>query len=469
MREADPAVLQIGILPAVWIRALGLAAALLAVLVFWMQRYQILLLFGWRYTDEDQALLAFVLRELQAGAVHAPTFYGQSYGNWIESAVAALFTPASVSPMFTLPIATQLLSWLPFAALAFVEWRAGRRLVATVLLWLPCLMPNRVDLLLSLPRAWLPGVSLAMLGATLLRTRPLPLGAVMVCAVTLNSAAGLLVLPVLVEAVLRKRRDAGFLKRLALGLALGCLHPLALRVFDAMHPGWSIHRSPTWAWSASRLLEGFSTLGLPIGALLLPTVLIIAAALVAGRLKGPALAALAIVTMATALSMGLEKVWDGQPSVFFPQERAYLALPYVGAWLLWLALAAMRWTPPVTRRAAAGGGVALLLLVGVLITREVARPELVRAELGPSGSSTVKPREVIDLMRVCSVTDSEARQKGARWVVFSNDRTAAYACGAQWYGVRETIFPYYERRQWLLTRMVTDYKPAEALWYPPLP
>ena len=115
------------------IRALGIAAALLAVLAFWLQRSHILLLFGWRYTDEDQVLLAFVLRELQAGAVHAPTFYGQSYGNWIESAVAALFTPASVSPMLTLPVATQLLFWLPFAALALVEWRAGRRLVANVL------------------------------------------------------------------------------------------------------------------------------------------------------------------------------------------------------------------------------------------------------------------------------------------------------------------------------------------------
>jgi len=469
MREAHPPVPLIGILPAVGIRALSIAAALLAVLLFWMQRYHILLLFGWRYTDEDQALLAFIVREVQAGAVHAPTFYGQSYGNWIESAVAALFTPHSASPMLTLPVATQLLYWLPFAAPAFLEWRAGRRLVANVLLWLPCLMPNRVDLLFSLPRAWLPGVSLAMLGATLLRSRPLPLGAVMVCAVTLNSAAGLLVLPVLAEAVLRERRDAAFLKRLALGLAVGGLHPLALRVFDAMHPGWAIHQSPTWGWSASRLLEGFSTLGLPLGALLSPTVLIIAVALVAGRLTRPALGALSLVIMATAVSMGLEKVWDGQRSVFFPQERAYLALPYVGTWLLWLALAEMRWTPPATHRAAAGGGVALLVLVSVLVARETARHELVRAELETSATATVKPRDVVELLRICSATEAEAREKNARWVVFRDDRTAAYACGAQWYGVRETVFPYYERRQWLLARMAADYKPAEAVWYPPLP
>ena len=203
------------------IRALGHASALLAVLTYWLQRYQVLLLFGWRYTDEDQALLAFILKDVQAGAVHAPTFYGQSYGNWIESAVAALFTPASVSPMFTLPIATQLLFWLPFAALGLIEWRAGRRLGACVLLWLPCLMPHRADLLFALPRAWLPGVSLAMLGATLLRSRPLLLGAIMVCAVTLNSAAGLLAVPVLVEAVLRERHQFRFLGRLVCGLALG--------------------------------------------------------------------------------------------------------------------------------------------------------------------------------------------------------------------------------------------------------
>ena len=450
-------------------RLLATTSALLAVTTFWLQRTHVLLLFGWRYTDEDQALLAYIVRDVQAFAVRAPTFYGQSYGNWIESAVAALFTPASVSPMFTLPIATQLLYWLPFAALGLVEWRAGRRLASIVLLWLPCLMPNRVDLLYSMPRAWLPGISVAMLGATLLRSRPLPLGASMVCAFTLNSAAGLLVLPVLMEAVLRERRNTTFLKQLALGLAAGSLHPLAIQVFDALHPGWSIHGSPTWDWSVSRLLEGLSTAGLPLGTMRSPTVLIIAAALVAGRLRRPALAALICATMATALSMGMEKVWDAQPSVFFPHERAYLALPFVGTWLLWLALAHMRWRLPVTRSAAAGWSVALVLLLGVLLVKETTRPDLVRAELGPSGSSTVKPREVVELLRVCAVTDIDARQKGARWVVFSDDRTAAYACGAQWYGLRDTVFPYYERRQWVLTRMTADYRPNEALWYPPLP
>jgi hypothetical protein len=67
------------------------------------------------------------------------------------------------------------------------------------------------------------------------------------------------------------------------------------------------------------------------------------------------------------------------------------------------------------------------------------------------------------------VSEAEARQKGVRWVVFSDDRAAAYACGAEWYGVRETMFPYYERRQWLLTRLMANYKSADALWYPPLP
>lgn len=451
------------------IRALGIASALLAVLLFWLQRFQVLLLFGWRYTDEDQAMLAFILKDVQAGAVHAPTFYGQSYGNWIEAAVAALFTPDSVSPTFTLPVATQLLFWLPFAALGFAEWRAGRRLTACVMLWLPCLMPNRVDLLYSLPRAWLPGVSLAMLGATLLRTRPLALGAMMVAAFTLNSAAGLLVVPVLTEAVLRQRHQYRFLGHLGLGLALGGLHPLALRVFDALHPGWSIHGSPTWAWSIERLIDGISSLGLPTGALLVPTVLLIAAALVVGRLGRPAWAALAVGVAATVLSLGLEKVWDSQPSVFFPHERAYLALPYVGTWLLWLALADLRWRLPATRGVAAGAGLGLLLLVSILVVSGTRRPELVRVELTQSANAGVRPRLVTDIMRICSLTDAEAQRKGAKWVVFSDDRTAAYACGALWYGKRLTVFPYYERRQWLLTRMTADYSPAEALWYPPLP
>lgn len=445
-------------------RRLVMTSALLAVLLFWMQRYQILLLFGWRYTDEDQALLAFILRDVQSGTVHAPTFYGQGYGNWIESAIAALFTPAAVSPLTTLPLATQLLFWLPFAALASAEWRAGRLLVANVLLWVPCLMPDRADLLFSIPRAWLPGISLAMMGATLLRTRPLALGAVMVCAVTLNSAAGLLVLPVLIEAVGRERHDRPFLTRLGLGLALGTLHPIALRTFDLRHPGWNIHPSPSWDWSVARLIEGISTLGLPIGVMLWPTALLFAAALLCGRLSSPARTALAAFTAALVLSLGFEKVWDGRPSVFFPHERAYLALPYVGAWALWLSLSRPRWTPPASAPALAGGTLALLLLAIVLTTDEVARPDSVREELGRSEGSVVAPRRVVDLLRVCAVADAEARKTDAAWVVFRHDRAAAYACGALWHGRIETLHPSYERRQWLLAR----FRPERVLWQPPL-
>lgn len=447
------------------LRVLATAAAVLAVLVFWVQRYRVLLLFGWRYTDEDQALLAYIVREVQAGAVKAPTFYGQSYGNWIESAVAALFTPASVSPLFTLPIATQFLCWLPFGLLGYVEWRAGRRLVASVMLWLPCLMPNRADLLYSMPRAWMPGISLAMIGAVLLRTRPLALGALMVCAVTLNSAAGLLALPVLIEAVLRERRNFRFLGRLGGGLVLGGLHPLALRLFDATHPGWSIHPSPTWAWSPTRLLEGVSTVGSPLGALLVPTVLLVALALVVGRLRGPALAALIAAVVATVLSFGLEKVWDGRPSVFFPHERAYLALPFVGAWLLWLSLGRPRWAFPVTRRTMTGGGAVFLVMVTGLVSRETRRPALVAAEMKQSTPSVVNPRAIADLLPLCAVTGDQARREGRLWVVFRDDRAAAYACAAEFYGQADTLYWHYERRQWLLAR----FRPEQSLWYPAFP
>lgn len=446
-------------------RVLATAAAVLAVLLFWVQRYHVLLLFGWQYTDEDQALLAYIVREVQAGAVKAPTFYGQSYGNWIESAVAALFTPGSVSPLFTLPIATQLLCWLPFGLLGYVEWRAGRGLVASVMLWLPCLMPNRADLLYSMPRAWVPGISLAMIGATLLRTRPLALGALMVCAVTLNSAAGVLALPVLIEAVLRERHHVRFLGRLAVGLALGGLHPLALRLFDASHPGWAIHPSPSWAWSGARLIEGISTPGLPLGTLLVPSVLLVVVAVVAGRLRGSALAAWFAAVVATLVSFGLEKVWDGRPSVFFPHERAYLALPFVGAWLLWLSLSQLRWAVPVTRRTMVGGGVALLLIATGLVARETRRPALVAAEMRQSTPSIVNPRKVSDLLRICTVTGDLARQQRRQWVVFREDRAAAYACAAELYGQADTLYWRYERRQWLLAR----FHPDQSLWFPALP
>jgi len=62
----------------------------------------------------------------------------------------------------------------------------------------------------------------------------------------------------------------------------------------------------------------------------------------------------------------------------------------------------------------------------------------------------------------CDALGALAASSGADWVVFVHDRTAAYACGAQWYddGLR-TVFPEYDRRTWDLVGAATV--PATAI------
>ncbi len=437
-----------------------IVSAVLAGCAFWYQRLRVLQEFGWKFTDEDQSLLAFTLRELQSGSLHSPTFYGQSYGNWIESAIGALFTPASVSPSLTLPIATQLLFWLPFAGLAWKEWKAGRAIVAKALLWIPCFLPHRADLLFSLPRAWLPGISLAMLGATLLRSRPLWLGASQVCAFTLNSAAALMTLPVLVEALMRNRHDRAWIRRLIGGAALGCLHPLGTWIFDSLHPGWSIHPSPGWNWSAERTVQGLQNLDGLAGSMLPLSIALLGAAIFVGRLQAPARWAIGVLVCAMIGTLGLEKIWDGSSSVFFPHERAFVALPFAGCWFFWLSLEQSDWKPASAREAARKNTFGLVLLLGALLAKESLRTEAIEFEIARSSASVVAPRRVDELQEICQHAEARALAARVHWVVFAQDRAAAYACAAIWNGRLETIHPPYERRQWLLGR----YERANSIW-----
>jgi hypothetical protein len=110
------------------------------------------------------------------------------------------------------------------------------------------------------------------------------------------------------------------------------------------------------------------------------------------------------------------------------------------------------------------GGLALLLMVTGLVAREARRPALVAAEMKQSTPSIVNPREVSDLLRICTVTGDQARQQGRQWVVFRDDRAATYACAAELYGQADTLSWRYERRQWLLAR----FRPERSLWNPPL-
>lgn len=429
---------------------------MLAIFLFWAQRLGVLRSFGWQYIDEDQALLGYTLRELQNGTPHAPTFYGQSYGNWMESAVAALFTPTSVTPWTTLPIATQLLFWIPFAALAFKENRNGRRLLATILLWIPCLLTHRADLLYSMPRAWLPGVSLAMIAATIFRSSPLGLGASLVSGLTLNPAAGLLALPVLIEAAFRNLRDSQWLGRLALGLLLGCTHPLLILVLGHLHPGWSIHPSPGWQWSLVRLWEGVQNPWPLLGSLSGVSAVLLAAAL--SRSSLPTRAAALGFALSLIGSFGLEKIWDASPSVFFPYERAFVAIPLTATWLFWITAREWRWNHPRLR---SFGGLALaILLLSAVLIKEALRSQALAKELTLSSTSVVAPRRVSEITEICELSQKRALDSRAHWVVFSGDRAAAYACAALWNGKIETLHPPYERRQWLKER----FRPQDAIW-----
>jgi hypothetical protein len=445
-------------------------------------RLRLLVVFGSRWTDEDQALLWSAARDLAGGHLHEPYFYGQSYGSWGEALLAAPAVALGAPFRWAVPAAASVLGTAPWLLFAGIAWRSRRSpVLAGAILAAALLLGLEGSIITTVPRGLLPGVVLGC-GAVAValaaaRSRApwwaAGFGVLLVVSASLNVGAGLVTGPVAVWLVLSSvdlaRRSVAVrrLVGLAVGIAVGgAAHVLAQRYYQ-VHPEANLHASPAISFSGARLGENLGHLDRYVRAYG-PTPLVLAvvlgvAAFVAWRGRRtvalPAAAATALV-LATAV-LGTAKANDGAASLFFPFARVYLGLPWMLAALLCLPV-----DGPTPRRdrdlgrsqsvpGAAGvvvAAVAVALVLGVVTIREVRLVADVHDLVAAAdGVPPVVPVATDDLGRSCEARRRAAAADDVPVVIDRYDRTATYGCAAllEPDGIG-TLFPEYERRTWLL-------------------
>jgi hypothetical protein len=278
-------------------------------------------------------------------------------------------------------------------------------------------------------------------------------GLLLALGLALNPNSALLVGAALTYVAFAHARERVLLALVAAGLVLGgALHELGL-LFYATHPGWVLH--PDWplSWHRSLFFDGLEHLDRHLGGFapwaapwaVLDFAAIAAVGLWAALHRQYALAAAAAVALvATVLSLGVNKVHDGESGIFFSYQRMYLAVPLLIAFLVALA-------PRVDwKRSALGSGAVAVVALGAFAYQQAAlAPAVATATAFPAGAVT-SPRSVDSLERKCALDSQVAQSSGATLIVYVQDRGAAYGCGALMYGRVETLFPSYERRTWLL-------------------
>lgn len=451
------------------------AAVLAAVLV--IVRVRLLVVFGSRWTDEDQSLLWYAAHDLAGGHVREPYFFGQPYGSWFEALVAVPAVIAGAPFRWAVPAAASAMGsapWLLFALLAGFRRRAWG--VAVAVLAAALVVGLQGTMVATMPRGLLPGVVLGCVAAAVVLWSPVVslrraflFGLLLVVSASLNVGAGLVTGPVAVWCVLssfalvgrRLRVDVRRLAGLGGGLAVGGGLHLAAQRFYRLHPEADLHPAPAFSFSAGRLGENLGHLDRYLSAfgptpLVLTAVALVAVSVVWRGRRSLAVAAAVVTALALAAAvLGTAKANDGAPSVFFPYARVYLGLPWMLCALLCLPTArpARRGSSALRRRRLEAFSVLVVVVVlAVVALRQVALNERVGALVAAAdGVPPVVPVATDDLARRCDARRRLARESGADVVVDRYDRTATYGCGAvlEPEGVT-TLFPEYERRTWLL-------------------
>jgi hypothetical protein len=449
------------------LRLPGLAAIGLAVLLV-IGRLRLLVHFGVPWTDEDQSLLWYTARELAAGRVHEPYFYGQPYGSWLEALIAAPAVAMGVSPRVALPAAASVLGTAPWLAFAAVAWRAGRRLTTVAILAAAVALALEGSMLATMPRGLVPGIALGSLAAALVLWWPASraalagFGLLLVVAASVNLGSGLVTGPVAVHVVLSALpRHWRRLAPLAVGMAAGAvLHALA-QAFYRANPGHDVHGTPAFSFDAARMIENLGELDRYLTAyapellrhVLAPAALVLAVAgLVVWRGRSLAVAAAAATAVGLSVALlGTAKANDGTASIFFPYSRVYLGLPWM---LCALALlpAGGRGRQPASRRttAAVAAAVASAAAASFLVQQATLTGRVERLVTAAEGVPPVVPVATGDLLQRCELRRQAAVRHEVEIVVERYDRTAAYGCDAVFGDGLTTLFPEYERRTWLL-------------------
>lgn len=110
--------------------------------------------FAFVYTDIDQLVMWNGAMDYAQGIFHEPYFYGQNYNYMLEAFVAVPMILLSVPVFKALPMATMLISILPFVSLGMFLKLRNQNQWAYLCFALPLFLPLDYNFLMSIPRGF---------------------------------------------------------------------------------------------------------------------------------------------------------------------------------------------------------------------------------------------------------------------------------------------------------------------------
>lgn len=310
-------------------------------------RYYTLVLFGFQYSDSDQAIMWNALTDFANGQFHEPRFYGQSYNTMLEAFFAVPLYKLGIAPYKAVTIITTFLSLFPFGLIAFFTFKKRNTALSMAILSIPLLLPIEYHLITTLSRGFVTGLFVASFGSISLfyprnKWAFFCTGFVSVvgCSITANSA--LFALPILLCLFLFNLKNKRFYTYAGIGLLLGGVLHFWINYFYVIHPNYNLHQYQL-DYSFDLLINSLSNLDdfynyvSPIfwhQGFIWTLIFLVTGVVFLKNKKWQYGLVLITIPILLILSLGISKVHDGTNSIFFSSSRMYLSLPILVAFSL---------------------------------------------------------------------------------------------------------------------------------------
>lgn len=227
---------------------------LVGFLLYIVSRIFFLIVYNFKYTDEDQ-LVMWAGTVLSAhGHLQEPMWMGQNYGSMLESFLALPLYLLKVPLNIALPISSFIIGLIPFVVILISCIRENKYIQGYGILGLLLLFSIDMDVLMSVPRSFIPGYCLTVPGLMLCmksskKSLQVFAGFLTTLGVVMSETAICIVLPVLVYMFFQwnTERDFATLKEklwCLVGVALGVIaRSLCLGFYD-LHPEYLVWHKP---------------------------------------------------------------------------------------------------------------------------------------------------------------------------------------------------------------------------------
>ena len=303
--------------------------------------------FSVSYTDGDQTILWQVTKDYAEGVFYGPCFYGQAYNPNLEPLVALPFYLLGTPLPIALPLATALLSTLPFFVFSYVFKKKWGYWEGSIPLLVLLFLSTDYDILTAIPRGFVTGVFFGSIAYAIWMHKQssknaLIAGSLFGLGLYFNLNTILIAPLFLIDHPKQWKQIVSFSSLFLLGSILGLVLIIWNHTFYQNHPEWVIHQAPSLKFGLSFFVACMKKIYFyfdqvtPLiwrgGIIILP---LLVRLLLFFRTRNASVSwAIFLVLLGTSLTFFMEKTADCGYSPFFSGGRFFLAYPFIIAVLL---------------------------------------------------------------------------------------------------------------------------------------